>query len=97
MVFEIAPRAYYKVILHCLKYSQYAVNGVLLGKAAKGDVWVADAVPLFHLSLGTAPMLEIALTQVWLSLWLSSRVSNICFAVTNTCIFIIYISTMGKV
>jgi hypothetical protein len=24
-----------------------------------------DAVPLFHLSLGLAPMMEVALTQVW--------------------------------
>jgi len=64
MVLEISPLAYYKLILHCLKYPHCAVNGVLLGKVGKGTLHALDAIPLFHLSLGTAPLQEVALTQV---------------------------------
>lgn len=64
MVLEISPLAYYKLVLHCLKYPHCAVNGVLLGKVGKGTLHALDAIPLFHLSLGTAPLQEVALTQV---------------------------------
>lgn len=64
MVLEISPLAYYKLILHCLKYPHCAVNGVLLGKVGKGTLHALDAIPLFHLSLGTTPLQEVALTQV---------------------------------
>ena len=64
MVLEISPLAYYKLVLHCLKYPHCAVNGVLLGKVGKGTLHALDAIPLFHLTIGTAPIQEVALTQV---------------------------------
>jgi len=69
---EIAAsdRAYCKIILHAAKYPHCSVNGVLLterhrNKDAKG-LKIVDAIPLFHLTLTLAPMMEIALTQVCL-------------------------------
>ena len=66
MPFLLSPKAYAKLIFHCCKYPQRAVNGVLIGAVSKKDnsVHVQDAVPLFHLDLALAPMLEIAVAQV---------------------------------
>jgi len=54
------------MLLHAAKYPHKAVNGVLLGEDGEQDdeVYVLDAVPLFHQCLGLAPMLEVALNQV---------------------------------
>ena len=61
-------RAYCKLILHAAKYPNCAVNGVLLAEDAKGKdrkgLRVVDCIPLFHITLGLAPMLEVALLQV---------------------------------
>lgn len=61
-------QAYCKLLLHAAKYPHCAVNGVLLAEEQKNkDVKALrfiDCIPLFHLSLGLAPMLEIALHQV---------------------------------
>ena len=66
MPFTISPRAYGKMLLHCCKYPDKAVNGVVVGAVSKKDqsVQIQDAIPLFHLGLGLAPMMEVALTQV---------------------------------
>ncbi|XP_077982115.1 ER membrane protein complex subunit 8-like [Glandiceps talaboti] len=61
-------RAYTKILLHAAKYPHCAVNGVLLAdkkrlKESKTLIYV-DAIPLFHLALGLAPMLEVALTRI---------------------------------
>jgi len=42
------------------------VNGVLLGdeNLQDGEIYVLDAIPLFHICLGLAPMLEVALARV---------------------------------
>lgn len=65
---SVSTRAYCKLILHAAKYPHRAVNGVLLAEKNKGkepkSVKFVDAIPLFHLTLGLAPMLEVALTQV---------------------------------
>jgi len=57
-----------KIILHAARYPQKAVSGIVLAsqrrEGTQGDIAIVDAVPLFHLQLGLAPMLEIALTQI---------------------------------
>ena len=61
----ISARAYSKILLHASKYPHKAVCGVLIAKENTDiTVDVLDAIPLFHLSLGLAPMMEVALTQV---------------------------------
>jgi len=65
---SVGVRAYCKLILHAAKYPHCSVNGVLLAEKPKAkdvkNVKFVDAIPLFHLSLGLAPMMEVALTQV---------------------------------
>ncbi|XP_045617252.1 ER membrane protein complex subunit 8-like isoform X2 [Procambarus clarkii] len=58
-----------KMLLHAARYPQSAVSGVVLAHARGGDstsntVYLVDTVPLFHLQLSLAPMLEVALTQI---------------------------------
>ncbi|XP_045106381.1 ER membrane protein complex subunit 8-like isoform X1 [Portunus trituberculatus] len=62
-----------KILLHAARYPQTAVSGVVLAPARSGGggdtgapstVTLVDAVPLFHLNLSLAPMLEVALTQI---------------------------------
>merc|ERR1712226_289268 len=64
----VGSRAYCKIILHAAKYPHCAINGVLLTDRTKGkdsrSVKFVDAIPLFHLSLTLAPMMEVALTQI---------------------------------
>ena len=66
--FSISAKAYAKIVLHCCKYPQKAVNGVVIGTFSDKDqgsgVQIQDAIPLFHLNLSLAPMLEVALRQV---------------------------------
>lgn len=54
------------MLLHAAKYPHKAVNGVLVGEESTQDneIYALDAVPLFHQTLGLAPMLEVALNQV---------------------------------
>ncbi|KAK7114454.1 ER membrane protein complex subunit 8-like [Littorina saxatilis] len=64
----VGVQAYCKLLLHSAKYPHCSVNGVLLAEDTKSKdhkaVRFADSIPLFHLSLGLAPMLEIALVQI---------------------------------
>jgi len=66
--FTLSLKAYAKIVLHCCKYPNKAVNGVVIGIFSDKDqgagVQIQDAIPLFHLNLGLAPMLEVALRQV---------------------------------
>uniref|UniRef100_A0A7C9DI11 MPN domain-containing protein n=1 Tax=Opuntia streptacantha TaxID=393608 RepID=A0A7C9DI11_OPUST len=65
--YEIAQTAYIKLVLHALKHTTSAVNGVLVGRfdAGKGVVEISDAVPLFHSThIALLPSLEIALMQI---------------------------------
>ena len=66
MKLRLSPRAYAKILLHTSKYPHKAVNGVLLGdeNLQDGEIYVLDAIPLFHTCLGLAPMLEVALARV---------------------------------
>lgn len=61
-------QAYCKILLHVFKYPHLAVNGLLLTRKSKNkenkSIQVVDAVPLFHVTLGLAPMMEVALFQV---------------------------------
>nr|ACO15371.1 Neighbor of COX4 [Caligus clemensi] len=62
---EFSSRAFSKIICHAAKYPSCAVNGLLLSSRIPSDPMViTDAVPLFHISLGLSPMLEVALAQI---------------------------------
>ncbi|KAK3576376.1 hypothetical protein CHS0354_018924 [Potamilus streckersoni] len=64
----INVQAYAKLTLHAAKYPHCAVNGVLLAEDSKSKdrktIRFVDCIPLFHLSLSLAPMLESALLQI---------------------------------
>jgi len=66
--YEVRPEAYVKMVMHAKKHVHEECNGLLVGTATdRGEthhVCVEDAVPLFHGSLGLAPMVEVALAQV---------------------------------
>lgn len=66
MKVRLSLRAYAKILLHTAKYPHKAVNGVLLGveNPKDGEIYALDAIPLFHITLGLAPMLEVALARV---------------------------------
>lgn len=74
---SISCPALAKILLHAARYPQAAVSGVVLAPARGGGgggdapstVTLVDAVPLFHLHLSLAPMLEVALTQVLRVRW----------------------------
>ncbi|XP_034934053.1 ER membrane protein complex subunit 8 [Chelonus insularis] len=64
-----SPRACSKIILHAAKYPHCAINGLLLAKQKNkseklNDLFIEDAIPLFHQCLHVSPMAEIALTLV---------------------------------
>ena len=65
-IYSITLKAYSKIVLHGCKYPHCALNGVLIGSISKETqtVQIQDSIPLFHIGLGLAPMLEVALTQV---------------------------------
>lgn len=56
---------YVKCLLHSLKYPHQPISGLLLGFEEKGTVYISDTIPLFHNHI-LSPMLEIALTQVYI-------------------------------
>ncbi|XP_076112535.1 ER membrane protein complex subunit 8-like [Mytilus galloprovincialis] len=64
----LTSAAYCKILLHAAKYPHCAVNGVLLAEEPKNKdhkhIRFVDCIPLFHLSLSIAPMLEAALLQI---------------------------------
>ena len=64
----VSVRAYCKMLLHAAKYPHQAINGLVLADTKKHQntkiVHYVDCIPLFHINLGLAPMLEIALMQV---------------------------------
>lgn len=64
----IDVRAYCKMLLHVMKYPHRATNGIFLAEKKKnkdnGMVNIVDCIPLFHLTLGLTPMLEIAMMQI---------------------------------
>ncbi|KAK0162341.1 hypothetical protein PV327_008686 [Microctonus hyperodae] len=64
-----STRASCKIILHAAKYPHCAINGLLLAKQKnkadnKSELYIEDAIPLFHQCLHVSPMAEIALTLV---------------------------------
>ena len=66
---SVSMQSYAKLLLHTAKYPHCAVNGVLLAEENKTNrekkqIKFVDCIPLFHLSLSLAPMLEAALLQV---------------------------------
>jgi len=66
--YEVAPEAYLKMVMHAKKHAHEECNGLLIGTTSEGGdghrVCVEDAVPLFHGTVGVAPMAEVALAQV---------------------------------
>lgn len=71
--FQLSGRAYAKLICHSAKYPDREINGALIGTISKKDnrVQIQDTIPLFHIELGVAPMIEVALNQV--ELYASSK------------------------
>ncbi|XP_005105808.1 ER membrane protein complex subunit 8 [Aplysia californica] len=65
---SVSLQAHCKVLLHAAKYPHSAVNGVLLAEDSKNKDTKShrcvDCIPLFHVSLGLSPMLEVALLQI---------------------------------
>ena len=76
--FRVSSKAYCKLLLHAVKYPHRAVNGVLLADKKKlkenKTLQLVDCVPMFHLSIGLAPMLEVALVQVGMFM----KILNFC-------------------
>ncbi|XP_013791512.1 ER membrane protein complex subunit 8-like isoform X2 [Limulus polyphemus] len=66
----ISVRAYCKMLLHIMKYPHCAVNGIFLAEQKKSHkngqsvINIVECIPLFHMSLGLTPMLEVAFMQV---------------------------------
>ncbi|CAG5116275.1 unnamed protein product [Candidula unifasciata] len=64
----VSLQAHCKLLLHAAKYPHAPVNGVLLAEDNKNKeskvVKYVDSIPLFHISLGLSPMLEMALLQI---------------------------------
>lgn len=84
------PQAYCKIILHAAKYPHCSVNGLLLANRrgkhdAQTDLYIEDAIPLFHICLHVSPMTEVALTMVRLIF------ANIFSCKIKTCTFFIFI------
>ncbi|XP_052815265.1 ER membrane protein complex subunit 8-like [Mya arenaria] len=66
---SVSIQAYAKLLLHAAKYPHCAVNGILLAEDSKNvkekkQIKFVDCIPLFHISLTLAPMLEAALLQI---------------------------------
>ncbi len=62
--YTVSTVAHCKMALHCMKYPQFPVNGVMLGVKEKNSVRIVDCVPLMHRSLQLTPMVETALIQI---------------------------------
>ena len=61
--FMIKPKAYYKMMLHCMKHTSSDCYGLLLGKASGDDCAVEDVVPLTHDKI-VAPAFELCVKMV---------------------------------
>lgn len=88
MSYTISLKAYSKIVLHCSKYPHKAVNGVVIGSVSKETqtVQIQDSVPLFHLGIGLAPMLEVALTQVCIHAHACIQISVYVHVSTYVCV-----------
>lgn len=75
MEYTFQGEAYWKIVLHALKFPHKQVHGVLLGKHTPAAVDVVDALPLFH-SAPLAPLLEAAFVQVINVCFFSIRTDN---------------------
>ena len=58
-----------KMLMHAAKYPSASINGLLLSPAPAAHpgatkIKYVDCVPLFHINIGLAPMVEVALAQV---------------------------------
>eukprot|EP00824_Muranothrix_gubernata_P017651 TRINITY_DN36039_c0_g1_i1.p2 TRINITY_DN36039_c0_g1~~TRINITY_DN36039_c0_g1_i1.p2 ORF type:complete len:203 (-),score=47.50 TRINITY_DN36039_c0_g1_i1:21-608(-) len=64
--YAIHNEAYWKIVLHALKYPHLAVNGLLVGSLHKegGDkITIVDAVPVAHGQVTLGMVMEAALLQ----------------------------------
>ncbi len=83
----VSTEAYAKIMLHALKFPARPVFGIVLGREEGKNLYVCDAIPLFH-NYPLAPMLEISMMQVLTasSALLSLHLSYIyCFQVESFC------------
>mmetsp|Transcript_12364 Transcript_12364/g.18536 ORF Transcript_12364/g.18536 Transcript_12364/m.18536 type:complete len:199 (-) Transcript_12364:8-604(-) len=66
MEYVFKPKAYYKLMVHCISHPHHSSIGLLLGKITKDgsiDNTIVDVVPLFHLQ-PLAPLMESSLALV---------------------------------
>ena len=61
--FTITPKAYYKMMLHCMKHTSSDCYGLLLGKVNGEDCTVEDVVPFSHDKL-LAPAFELCVKMI---------------------------------
>lgn len=66
--YKLSSCAFSKMLLHAAKYPHCSINGILLAKRSsekdQKKIAFVDCIPLFHINLSLAPMVEVALTQV---------------------------------
>ena len=60
---DLNSKAYYKIMLHCLKHLTSDCYGFLLGKKEKNKYIVTDAIPLTHDKI-FAPSFKIAVSMI---------------------------------
>ena len=60
---SLQSKAYYKIMLHCLKHTSTDCYGLLLGKFETSKFIVEDAIPLSHDKI-FAPQFEIAIKMI---------------------------------
>ena len=60
---SLQSKAYYKIMLHCLKHTSTDCYGLLLGKFETSKFLVEDAIPLSHDKI-FAPQFEIAIKMI---------------------------------
>ena len=60
---DLKSKAYYKIMLHCLKHLTSACYGFLLGKKESNKYTIVDAIPLSHDKIFGTPF-KIAATMI---------------------------------
>lgn len=60
---SLSSKAYYKIMLHCIKHISNDCYGVLVGAFNEGEYKVDDAVPLSHDKIYT-PLFDVAMASI---------------------------------
>ena len=67
---SISSKAYYKMMLHCMKHTSSDCFGFLIGNKENNSYTISDAVPLTHDKI-FAPSLEVAVKMI--SMYMSNE------------------------